>query len=269
MRLAVTANFSSALWGIWHFSSVMQEGIQPDCPSPSASHCGTLWVTLLSTNPISALDMICGVQCQVKTWGPFFRIIKNFKIMTAGHQTQHGAPCEDTDCTLMKQSLHRTDTQCPDLVEGGFRTKSYTHLKDICTGRVTSGQRAPSLQVVSSKSRLGSCLVVMELRVRVLALQLWGISSLTLIDQQLPFFLLLLFAMTPHDFYSPNPSIGLCWWLSDKESTCQCKRRRFDRWVRKIPWRRAWQPTQVFLPGESYGQRSLAGYIPWSCEKSE
>ena len=100
-----------------------------------------------------------------------------------------------------------------------------------------------SLQVVSPKSRLGSCLVVMELRVRVLSLQLWGMSSLTLIDQQLPFFLLLLFAMTPHDFYSPNPSIGLCWWLSGKESTCQCKRRRFDRWVRKIPWRRAWQPT--------------------------
>ena len=31
----------------------------------------------------------------------------------------------------------------------------------------------------------------------------------------------------------------------------------------KIPWRRAWQPTPVFLPGESYGQRSLAGYSPW------
>ena len=109
----------------------------------------------------------------------------------------------------------------------------------------------------------------MELRVRVLALQLWGISSLTLIDQQLPFFLLLLFAMTPHDFYSPNPSIGLCWWLSDKESTCQCKRCRFDRWVRKIPWRRAWQPTQVFLPGESRGQGSLAGYRPWGHKELE
>ena len=36
-------------------------------------------------------------------------------------------------------------------------------------------------------------------------------------------------------------------------------------WVRsgKIPWRRAWQPTPMFLPGESYGQRSLAGYSPW------
>ena len=37
-------------------------------------------------------------------------------------------------------------------------------------------------------------------------------------------------------------------------------RHGFDLWVRKIPWRRAWQPTPVFLPGESHGQRSLVGY---------
>ena len=35
----------------------------------------------------------------------------------------------------------------------------------------------------------------------------------------------------------------------------------FDPWVRKIPWRREWLPTPVFLPGEFNGQRSLAGYI--------
>ena len=35
-----------------------------------------------------------------------------------------------------------------------------------------------------------------------------------------------------------------------------------DPWVRNIPWRRAWQPTPVFLPGESHGQRSLEGYSP-------
>ena len=34
-------------------------------------------------------------------------------------------------------------------------------------------------------------------------------------------------------------------------------------WVGKIPWRRAWQPTPVSLPGESHGQRTLAGYSPW------
>ena len=41
------------------------------------------------------------------------------------------------------------------------------------------------------------------------------------------------------------------------------KRCRFNPWVGKIPWRRAWQPTPVFLPGESHGQRSLARYSPW------
>ena len=40
------------------------------------------------------------------------------------------------------------------------------------------------------------------------------------------------------------------------------KRLRFDPWVGKIPWRRKWQLTPVFLPGESHGQRSLVGYSP-------
>ena len=42
----------------------------------------------------------------------------------------------------------------------------------------------------------------------------------------------------------------------------EVKSRRFDPWVRKIPWRRKWQPTSVFLPEESHGQRSVAGYSP-------
>jgi len=37
----------------------------------------------------------------------------------------------------------------------------------------------------------------------------------------------------------------------------------FDPWVGKIPWRREWQPTPVFLPGEFHGQRSLEGYSLW------
>ena len=52
---------------------------------------------------------------------------------------------------------------------------------------------------------------------------------------------------------------------SGKEPACQsrrCKRRGFHPWVGKIPWRRAWQPTPVFLPGKSHGQRSLGGYDP-------
>ena len=44
---------------------------------------------------------------------------------------------------------------------------------------------------------------------------------------------------------------------------------RFEPWIRKIPWRRKWQPTPVFLPGKSHGQRILAGYSPWDHKESD
>ena len=50
---------------------------------------------------------------------------------------------------------------------------------------------------------------------------------------------------------------------SGKEPICQFRRQKksgFDPWVGKIPWRRAWQPPPVFMPGESHGQRRLVGY---------
>ena len=56
---------------------------------------------------------------------------------------------------------------------------------------------------------------------------------------------------------------------SGKESACQCRRHGVDPWIRKIPWRRKWQPTTVFLPGEFHGQRSLAGYSPCSHKESD
>ena len=59
---------------------------------------------------------------------------------------------------------------------------------------------------------------------------------------------------------------------NNKEPACQCRRHKrcgFDPWVGKIPWRRAWQPTPVFLPAEFYEQRSLAGYGPWGCKESD
>ena len=56
-------------------------------------------------------------------------------------------------------------------------------------------------------------------------------------------------------------------WLSGEESACWYRRHRFDPWVRKIPWRRVWQPTPVFLCRESRGQRSLVGYSPWGCKE--
>ena len=60
----------------------------------------------------------------------------------------------------------------------------------------------------------------------------------------------------------PRSSVG-------KESALQCRRPGFNPWVRKIPWRRKWQPTPVFLPGESHGQRGLVGYSPWGCKESD
>ena len=61
-------------------------------------------------------------------------------------------------------------------------------------------------------------------------------------------------------------TVGLPRWLSGKESAFQCRSCRshmFNPWVRKIAWRRAWQSTPGFMPGESHGQKSLAGYSPW------
>ena len=61
-------------------------------------------------------------------------------------------------------------------------------------------------------------------------------------------------------------------WLSGKESACQCRRCRrhwFISWVGKLPWRRKWQHSPVFLPGKSHGQRSLAGYSPQSCKEQD
>ena len=51
-------------------------------------------------------------------------------------------------------------------------------------------------------------------------------------------------------------NIGVPGGTNGKEPACQCKRAkryRFDPWVGKIPWRKAWQPTPVFFPGESHG----------------
>jgi len=55
---------------------------------------------------------------------------------------------------------------------------------------------------------------------------------------------------------------GLCWWFCGEELACRCRRHRFNPWVRKISWRRKWQPFPVFLPGKSQGQRSMPGYCP-------
>ena len=53
----------------------------------------------------------------------------------------------------------------------------------------------------------------------------------------------------------------------NKESFCQCWIHGFNPWIRKIPWRRKWQPTPVFLTGKPHGQRSLAGYRSWGYKR--
>ena len=61
-------------------------------------------------------------------------------------------------------------------------------------------------------------------------------------------------------------NLGFLGVSSGKELACLCRRRKrhgFDPWVRKILWRRAWQPTPGFLPREFHRQRSLVGYSPW------
>ena len=76
----------------------------------------------------------------------------------------------------------------------------------------------------------------------------------------------------PLKTYSENKDLNvssLFWgfpkWFRGKESTCQCRRHGFNPWAGKTPWGRKWQPTPVFLPGKSHGQKNLGDYSPWRC----
>ena len=61
-------------------------------------------------------------------------------------------------------------------------------------------------------------------------------------------------------------------WHQGKERTCACRRLQrfsFDPWLGKIPWRRKWHSSAVFLHGKFHGQRSLVGYSPWGLKESD
>ena len=62
---------------------------------------------------------------------------------------------------------------------------------------------------------------------------------------------------------------GLPWWLWRYSVCLQCRRPGFDPWVRKILWRKKWQPTAVLLSGKFHGWRSLVGYSPWGRKESD
>ena len=64
-------------------------------------------------------------------------------------------------------------------------------------------------------------------------------------------------------------TLGLPWWFRWYRVCLQSRRPRFSPWVGKILCRREWQPTPVFLPEKSHGQRSLVGYSPWGHKESE
>ena len=74
-----------------------------------------------------------------------------------------------------------------------------------------------------------------------------------------------------NDTESWEPNTRSLWqlpcWLRQYRIHLQCRRPRFNSWVGKIPWRREWLPTPVFLPGESHGQRSLEGCSLWGLKE--
>ena len=55
--------------------------------------------------------------------------------------------------------------------------------------------------------------------------------------------------------------------MAKKKNVYQCREHGFDHWVGKMPQRRKWQPTPVFLPGKYHGQKSQAVYSPWGCKE--
>ena len=65
----------------------------------------------------------------------------------------------------------------------------------------------------------------------------------------------------PSHLESTQSPLRLPWWLSGKESACQCRKHRFNPWIGKIPWRRKWQPTPVSLPETFHGLRSLGATV--------
>lgn len=109
----------------------------------------------------------------------------------------------------MKQTLPKIIPQCPDPVEGQFRAKNCVHLKEFALEEAAlSKDVSLGCFVKESTGQLPGGYGSLMPSIRVLALHPWWItrSPLTVINQQLPFFLLLLFLITPADFHSPDPS---------------------------------------------------------------
>ena len=74
--------------------------------------------------------------------------------------------------------------------------------------------------------------------------------------------MMIIMMMILANFYWPSSMLRFSH-SSDGKIRLQCRRPGFDSWVQRIPWRRKWQPTPVFLPKKFHGPRSLMGYSPW------
>ena len=79
----------------------------------------------------------------------------------------------------------------------------------------------------------------------------------------------LLLPLNLWDICYSSQNLGHPWWHNFKQSNCQWRVCWFDPWVGRIPWKRKWQPTPVFLSGKSHGQRSLEGYSTWGQKESD
>ena len=140
--------------------------------------------------------------------------------------------------------------------------------------------RQPSKQAGGDISQWLVCISlvtgdVQHLFMHLLTMLVWSLKvilCLALLCRP-PWHLLLLFQVGTRSWERIDFLEGLPRWCSGKESACKCRRHKrwkrhaFDPWVGKIPWRRKWQPTAVFLPGKSRGQRSLVGYSPWGLKE--
>ena len=117
------------------------------------------------------------------------------------------------------------------------------------------------LRVLLSCGRPLGCQLVLSLRGHLGGQQFWGFWL------KWPYHFNLQSLTRTYSFLQPIKTSQLPYLFSGKESTCQCRRLKFDPWVRKIPWRRKWQPAPIFLPGKSDQQKHLVGNSPWSCKR--
>ena len=150
------------------------------------------------------------------------------------------------------------------MAESGFELRSawLQHSRYLHKTGPASPPVIPNLDLLShtlsSQTSVSLLTLFPLLRVLPLSLLPW------LLPLKIPFHMKLSWSIRVYcSLYFRKSSLVAQWWRTHLQGRgCW-----FDPWVRKIPWRRKWQLTPVSLPGESYGQRRLAGYNPWGLKR--